>query len=1209
MKTEAQKKRRFRIYSALVGFFSLLLAVGIATSNINFRSNLLVGRADNPSQYSITLDSSNRVTSSGDHVQHTKRGSEVTYTYAGVNSSTSGHVKLNDGGTLVNKDQITSLSAITAVFTGTGSLKARLAFANKSYSDYFDLVSGSRVETGSLPYYIELKASGGYVDIISALYEFTCVANPNAESHTTNGSYQITFDATVASNYTGTELKVSDFKSKYIDTGVSYINSVDSVTKTYGSLDGAIRCGTGSAEGYVTFTLSSSVTSQITSVIVSAKKYGSTETGKVYVSVNGGSHIDEITPNTSQGDLVFTLGSATSVSSITVGATKRAYIYGFTLVYNTTSNPGQPANPPAYEIGFTADDTNKNSYTTNSVFDNDKNIVVTVNKSDGSSYTTTNYTYKVYNALDVEIDTSEKFPEIGVYTLVVTYGNYIPQQITLNVGEYVYAVDISAAMQKITFTTSDSLSTYISANLTATVEYSNGTRGESIPYSNFASNGIGVKLLTPRGINHDITTPFGTDGVWTIKVYDINDETMFYNVSITVEPILVQTISLDETTKELEVGDSFKLVASVGPSDATNKAISWSSNNESVATVDDEGLVTAIAVGGATITAATADGSNLYGTCAVTVIAKTATVDDTLTQATTGVSQNASTVTYSTFTNRTNSLDGINSNAVYAGQSASPGSGQTGDGSIQLRSKDSNSGIVTTSSGGKIRKVTVVWNSSTADSRTLNVYGNNSAYDDATDLYYSNYQGTLLGTIIKGTSTELTITGDYAYVGVRSAASAMYLDSITFTWGGAGSGGSAATQVYPTSISLSGTSTISIGETSQLSVNYSPATTNVKNVTFSSSNTSVATVSSEGLVTGVAQGSSTITATAQAANGTVSTTLGITVTPISVTSVVLDSNSATVKAGKTVTLVATVYPTNATNRNVTWSSNNTSVATVSNAGVVNGISAGEATITVTTVDGSKKATCVVTVTSAAASGYYEDIINNAATVSDLGNTATSTWKDFTITLSSGAAYTIHSMGTKGNSNALQWNTNGYLYSTTSGGNISGVSAELPSGKSIDVYASTTAFSSNSGGTFIGTITGSDSLTVDGSYEYIRIKGGTSGTAISSITIEYGIPTPTDPTSIIMSPTSVELAPNGTKQLTVSYVPSNANQNKDVTWTSSNTNVATVSSSGLVTVKSTASAGQSATITATLTNLTSIKATCRVDVVEQANDDHTVLIYL
>lgn len=93
-----------------------------------------------------------------------------------------------------------------------------------------------------------------------------------------------------------------------------------------------------------------------------------------------------------------------------------------------------------------------------------------------------------------------------------------------------------------------------------------------------------------------------------------------------------------------------------------------------------------------------------------------------------------------------------------------------------------------------------------------------------------------------------------------------------------------------------------------------------------------------------------------------STIAEVTVTkPVSATGVTLDKPSASVKQGKRITLTATVEPANATNKNVKWSSNNESVATVSD-GVVTGVATGDATITVETVDGGYKASCTVTVT-------------------------------------------------------------------------------------------------------------------------------------------------------------------------------------------------------------------------------------------------------
>ena len=148
-----------------------------------------------------------------------------------------------------------------------------------------------------------------------------------------------------------------------------------------------------------------------------------------------------------------------------------------------------------------------------------------------------------------------------------------------------------------------------------------------------------------------------------------------------------------------------------------------------------------------------------------TVIKNTKT--DTLNRSLTGITETS----YAAWSDKTS-----NSDAVYAGQSAG------GNESIQLRTNNSNSGIVTTASGGKVAKITVEWNNQTASGRKLDVYGKNSAYTDPTELYDNDKQGTKLGTIEYGTSTMLEVEGDFEYIGMRSSSGAMYLSSIEIEW-------------------------------------------------------------------------------------------------------------------------------------------------------------------------------------------------------------------------------------------------------------------------------------------------------------------------------------------------------------------------------------------------------------------------------------------
>ena len=121
--------------------------------------------------------------------------------------------------------------------------------------------------------------------------------------------------------------------------------------------------------------------------------------------------------------------------------------------------------------------------------------------------------------------------------------------------------------------------------------------------------------------------------------------------------------------------------------------------------------------------------------------------------------------------------------AVYAGN-AGTGTGQY----IQLRSKNNNSGIVTTTSGGKLKSVTVAYNEATTGSRTLDIYGSNTPYQSAADLY-GDAAGEKVGSIALGAAEmTLNVEGDYAYVGLRSNNGAIYIDKITVVWEEEGGG-------------------------------------------------------------------------------------------------------------------------------------------------------------------------------------------------------------------------------------------------------------------------------------------------------------------------------------------------------------------------------------------------------------------------------------
>lgn len=194
----------------------------------------------------------------------------------------------------------------------------------------------------------------------------------------------------------------------------------------------------------------------------------------------------------------------------------------------------------------------------------------------------------------------------------------------------------------------------------------------------------------------------------------------------------------------------------------------------------------------------------------------------------------------------------------------------------------------------------------------------------------------------------------------------------TFSWTSASN--CSSTPVAVTGVTLApATVTLGVGATQQLTPTVAPANATNKTVSYSSNNTGVATVNGSGLVTGVATGSATITVTTQDGAKTATTAITVSSSSVAVTSVSLSPTTATLAVGATQQLTATVLPSNATNKAVSYASNNTGVATVNSSGLVTAVANGTATITVTTADGNKTSTAAITVSTA--TGTYFTIKN------------------------------------------------------------------------------------------------------------------------------------------------------------------------------------------------------------------------------------------
>lgn len=352
----------------------------------------------------------------------------------------------------------------------------------------------------------------------------------------------------------------------------------------------------------------------------------------------------------------------------------------------------------------------------------------------------------------------------------------------------------------------------------------------------------------------------------------INEKTGSGQISVSVAGV-----SLDKTEIVLVEGSNQTLTATVEPTNATNKNVTWSSDHEAVATVDQNGTVTARRGGQAIITVTTADGSKT-ATCTVRVRIQ--------------IGEPVQSV-------------GLNKTELALEV------GKTGTLEAKVEPSDATNKNVT-------------WSSSNPEFATVD-------------------NGVV--TAVSAGEAIITVTTED---GAKTATCKVTVN---------------APQTVPvTGVTLDKAElTLEKGSTGTLTATVAPQNATNNTVTWSSSNPEFVTVAN-GTVTAVSAGTATITVTT--ADGNHKATCTVTVIPKTVqVSGIQVQGSASVYVGGSTKLTATVTPTNATNQKVTWSSNNESVATVGTDGTVTAVSAGTATITVTTEDGQKTAACTVTVLS------------------------------------------------------------------------------------------------------------------------------------------------------------------------------------------------------------------------------------------------------
>jgi len=301
--------------------------------------------------------------------------------------------------------------------------------------------------------------------------------------------------------------------------------------------------------------------------------------------------------------------------------------------------------------------------------------------------------------------------------------------------------------------------------------------------------------------------------------------------------------------------------------------------------------------------------------------------------------------------------------------------------------------------------------------------------------------------------------------------------------------------------------------------------------------------------------------------------------PVGVTGITLTSSGsntpdANIGIGETLQLTATILPSNASNKNVTWISGNGTIATVNSTGLVTGAAVGSTTITATTVDGSYTASSIITVVGASSYNLFSTQIPASSRTERPG--------EFGMKFTSSVPGQITTIryykpsGESGTHTGRLWSANGHLLAsanfsseTSSGWQEASLNSPYP------IYAdSIYVVSVNSNSRFVYTRNGLQSVVANGPVRSIAGGNGVFIYAPDSFPVNsyrnsnyfrditFNAST-AHPTSVNLRPATVTVGIGETQQLTAAISPSYAS-NQATTWSSSDAAVVSVDDSGLIT---------------------------------------------
>lgn len=725
-----------------------------------------------------------------------------------------------------------------------------------------------------------------------------------------------------------------------------------------------------------------------------------------------------------------------------------------------------------------------------------------------------------------ELDWSSNAPEIasvsqaGVVsakipgTAVITASAVDGSGVTATCNVTVKGVPVTAVVLN---RSTASLKVGESVALSATVLPANAT-DKSIIWS---SSDESIATVDQTGIVNAIAI-----GTATIKATSVSNPEFSEECLIAIVPTPVTGITLSQSSVSIKVGGSVKIDASVLPESATNKAIVWTVTNPEIALVDENGVVTGLALGTTNLTATAADNGGASAICVVNVIpvpTESITIDspeqtffkagETIQLSATVLPENASDKTVS-WTSSDNQIFTVDANGLATAVSV---------GEVVMTA---------TSSAGQKATVTLTVVPTITES-----IGFSSA-----EVSMEVGETFLIQTVVEPTNITnpllrwVSTAPSVVSVDENGLLTAHAIGEVTVsatTTDGSDLTASCTVRVNPTPVEsvrivYVGPTTIKVGDVIQLGVEVKPDNATDRSVEWLVLDEKVLTITREGELTAVGPGESTVIA--RSSNGP-SAEVTFVVEPLNVESIEIEPKTASLKVGEILRLSAKVMPANASDQSIIWESENPNVATVDADGVVTAVGLGSIGIKARANDGS----------GVVGSMLLSVVTTSVESISITAHGPTELRDGETLQL------TATVLPETASDKSVYWSSNASALASVDENGL--VSAHSYLGE-VEIYA------------YAGNCSDRITLTI----------------------------VPTTAAAISISPTTAGMKVSDTMQLSVSLTPETTTD-KTLQWESSDPSIVSVNSGGLMT----AHAIGKATVSATTTDGSNLTASCFVSV--------------